>query len=80
MNINSAKSTLFHLSFVPNIPIIFALIILASAPFFILQNDEGFANTFAGYALYLLIVGVLGKIMIFLISKNNHEKKPVQKY
>jgi hypothetical protein len=70
---SSAKTRLFQVSFLPNIPIIIALIILAFAPFFILNNEEGISNTTAGYALYLIIIGVLGKIILFLTIKQPAE-------
>ena len=70
---NSGKATLFRVSFLPNFPIIIALIILFSTPFLILYNEERVANTFAGYALSLLIVGVLGKIILSVINKESHK-------
>jgi hypothetical protein len=47
-----------------NLPVIIALNLLASAPFFLLQNQEDIANQNANYPFYLLIIGVLWKIIV----------------
>jgi Ca2+/Na+ antiporter len=53
-----------------NLPIIIALILLASAPIFLLQNENEIANLNAGYAFYLLIVGILWKIIQYMMDKH----------
>jgi hypothetical protein len=53
-----------------NLPIIIALILLTSAPFLLLQNEQDMANQIAGYAFYFLVAGILWKIIIqYLIGK-----------
>ena len=74
LDVEGSKVAALHVHFLPTYPIIIALIILASAPFLILNNEDGIANTIAGYALYLLLVGVLGKIILFLIRHEPDEK------
>jgi predicted CDP-diglyceride synthetase/phosphatidate cytidylyltransferase len=65
-----------------NLPVIIALFMLASAPFFVLQNQEDIANQYAGYAFYLLIVGIVWKIIQYLMNKhfekNNISAKKVE--
>jgi len=56
-----------------NMPIGIALIMIASAPFLILQNEYDIANQNASYAYYLLIVGVIWKLIQYLRDK----RKPV---
>jgi hypothetical protein len=51
-----------------NLPVIIAL------PFFLLQNEQEIANQTAGYAYYLLIVGILWKIIQHFMT-NHFEKK-----
>jgi hypothetical protein len=46
-----------------NLPIIIALIILTSAPFLLLLHEEDIANQNASYVYYLLIVGVIWKLI-----------------
>jgi len=59
-----------------NLPIIIALVLLISAPFLILQNEEDIANQIAGYAYYLLIVGILWKIIQHFMN-THFEKKNI---
>ena len=59
-----------------NLPVIIALVMLASTPFFLLQNDQEIANLIAGYAYYLLIVGILWKIIQYFMN-NHFEKKNI---
>jgi hypothetical protein len=59
-----------------NLPVIIALILLASAPFFLLHNQQDIANQNAGYVFYLLIVGILWKIIQHLMN-NHFEKKNI---
>jgi len=65
-----------------NLPVIIALIMLASPPFFLLQNQDEIANQNAGYAFYLLIVGILWKIIQHFMNKhfekNNTSAKKVE--
>jgi hypothetical protein len=58
---------------ISNLPIIIALIMLSSTPFLLLQNEENIANQYAGYAFYLLAVGILWKIIQYL--RDNHRHK-----
>ena len=48
---------------IPNFPIIVALVLLASAPIFLLSNNYDVANQNAGYAFYLLIAGIIWKVI-----------------
>lgn len=59
-----------------NLPVIIALVMLGSTPFFLLQNEQDIANQIAGYACYLLIVAILWKIIQHFIS-NHLEKKNI---
>ena len=56
-----------------NLPVNIPLIKLACVPFFLLQNQEGIANQNAKYAFYLLINGVLRKIIQYFMIR--HGKK-----
>jgi len=56
-----------------NLPIIIALVMLISAPFLLLQNEQEIANQNAGYAYYLLIAAILWKIIQYLIGKHPTE-------
>ena len=56
-----------------NLPIIIAIILLVSTPFLILQKEEQIANQIASYAYYLLIAGVIWKLVQYLGDK----RKPV---
>jgi Ca2+/Na+ antiporter len=58
-----------------NLPIIIALIVLGSAPFFILQNELYIANQLAAFTFYSLVVGVMWKIIQYLMDRNQHEIK-----
>jgi hypothetical protein len=69
--------TLLRSNFVlSDLPVIIALVMLASAPFFLLQNQDEIANQIAGYAYYLLIVAILWKIIQHFIN-NQFEKKNI---
>jgi hypothetical protein len=65
-----------------NLPIIIAPIILTSAPFLLLLHEEDIANQNASYAYYLLIVGVIWKLIQFLRDKpksvNNINRKNLE--
>jgi hypothetical protein len=52
-----------------NLPVIIALVMLASTPFFILQKVNEIANQIAGYAFYFLIAGILWKAIQYLINR-----------
>ena len=56
-----------------NLPIIIALILLTSAPFLLLQNEQDIANQIAGYAFYFLVAGILWKIIQYLMGKHPPE-------
>ena len=56
-----------------NLPIIIALILLTSAPFLLLQNEQDLANQIAGYAFYFLVAGILWKIIQYLIGEHPPE-------
>jgi Ca2+/Na+ antiporter len=58
-----------------NLPIIIALILLGSAPLFILQEELYIANQLAGFAFYSLIVGVIWKIIQYLMNRHQHENE-----
>lgn len=54
----------FSKSFIlPNLPIIVALFILSTSPIFLLHNNYDVPNQNAGYAFYLLIAGIIWKII-----------------
>jgi hypothetical protein len=59
-----------------NSPVIIALVLLASTPFFLLQNEQEIANQITGYAYYFLIVAILWKIIQHFLS-NRFEKKNI---
>lgn len=59
-----------------NLPVIIALIMLASAPYFLLHYQQDIANQNAGYAFYLLIVAILWKIIQHVMD-NHFEKKNI---
>ena len=59
--------------FLSSIPVIVALIMLGSAPLFLLQDELAIANQFAGYAYYFLIISVLWKIIQYLTNRSRHE-------
>jgi hypothetical protein len=50
-------------SFLLNLPILIALILLSSTVFLLLQNQLDIADKTAGYAFYLLIAGIFCKIV-----------------
>jgi hypothetical protein len=58
-----------------NLPVIIALIMLGSLPILILLHHEDNANQNAGYAFYFLIVGVLWKIVQYLMGKYLHQNE-----
>jgi hypothetical protein len=59
-----------------DLPVIIALVMLASTPFFLLQNEHQIANQIAGYAFYFLIVAILWKIIQHFMN-NPFEKKNI---
>jgi hypothetical protein len=73
INYNTLTKQLFSNFIFSNLPVIIALILLTSAPFLILQNEEEIANQNAGYAFYFLIVGILWKIIQYLMNKHPHK-------
>ncbi len=56
----------FGYHFFYNLPIIIALIMLGISPLMIILNENENANQIAGYAFYLIIVGVVCKIIQYL--------------
>ncbi len=60
-----------------DLPVIIALIMLASTPFFLLQNEPEIANQTAGYAYYLLIAAILWKVIQYLIGKHPPERNNI---
>ena len=56
-----------------NLPVIIALIMICCAPFLLLQNEQEIANQIAGYAYYLLVVGILWKIIQFVLKLYPHK-------
>ena len=76
MNLKLPKTKLeIDKDFLSSIPVIIALIMLGSAPLFLLQDELAIANQFAGYAYYFLIIGVLWKIIQYLINRSRHEEE-----
>ena len=71
-NYKSTKLRIIYFA-LSNLPIIIALILLASAPIFLLQNENEIANINAGYAFYFLIVGILWKIIQSVIKRYSHK-------
>jgi hypothetical protein len=65
----------FGKTILSNLPIIIALIMLGSAPLFILQDELYIANQLAALAFYSLIVGVIWKIIEYLINRHQHENE-----
>ena len=59
---------------ISNLPVIIALLLLASSPIYILQNEIEIANQNAGYAFYFLIAGILWKIIKHLMYKLSPKK------
>jgi len=57
---------------IPNLPVIIALIVLSSAPLFLLLNEQDAANQNAEYAFYFLIAGVIWKIIQYLTINHRH--------
>ena len=62
-----------------NLPVIIALILLASALYFLFHNQQDIANQNAGYAFYLLIVGIFWKIIQHLMNNHFEEKNISEK-
>jgi len=48
---------------------------LGSAPLFILQDELYIANQLAAFAFYSLIVGVMWKIIQYLMNRHQHENE-----
>jgi len=59
-----------------NLPVIIALVMLASTSFFLLQKEQEIANQIAGYAYYLLILAIFWKIIQHFMN-NHFEQKNV---
>jgi len=64
--------TFLRTYFLPNLPVIVALILLSSTPLFLLINEPDAANRNAEYAFYFLIAGVIWKIIQYLTIKHQH--------
>ena len=62
----------FGYHFFYNLPIIIALIMLGISPLMIILNENENANQIAGYAFYLIIVGVVFKIIQYLKNSSLH--------
>jgi hypothetical protein len=58
-------------NFLSNLPVIIALIMLGSTPLLILLNEQEIANQTAASAYYLLIVGVIWKVIQYLNDMRN---------
>jgi len=58
----------FNYYIIWNLPVIIALIMLCWACLYILQNELETANQVAGYAYYLLIIGLVWKTIQFFIK------------
>lgn len=56
----------FGYHFFYNLPIIIALVMLGITPLMIILNENENANQIAEYAFYLIIVGVVCKIIQYL--------------
>jgi hypothetical protein len=84
INFNTLTKKLFSNFVFSNLPVIIALVMLASTPFFLLQNEQEIANQIAGYAYYLLIVAILWKIIQHFMNnhfeKKNKSEKKEEKY
>jgi hypothetical protein len=76
INRNWLIQRLFNNFVLSNLPILIALVILAFAPFLILQDKQDIANQRAGYAYYFLIVGILWKIIQYLVT-NGQDKDEI---
>ena len=59
--------------FLPNLPVIVALILLSSTPLFLLINEPDTANQNAKYAFYFLIAGVIWKNIQLLTIKQHKD-------
>jgi len=70
INYNSLTKNLFSNFVLSNLPIIIALVLLGSAPFLLLQNEQHIANQNAAYAYYFLIAAILWKIIQYMMDKN----------
>lgn len=54
---------------ISSLPIIIAIILLASTPILMLQIDQEVANKIAGYSFYLLAGGILLRIIQRIVEK-----------
>ena len=79
MTIGGALTLLRVRSFLINLPVIIPLVVLACAPYFILIKQQDIANDYAGYALYLLVIAVVYKIVQNLVDKQVHKTKVASK-
>lgn len=61
----------FDKDFLSNLPVIIALIMLGSTPLLILLNEQEIANQTASSAYYLLIVGIIWKILQYVNDMRN---------
>jgi hypothetical protein len=62
----------FGYHFFYNLPIIIAMVMLGISPLMIILNENENANQIAGYAFYLIIVGVVFKIIQYLKNGSLH--------
>ena len=65
-------------AFFYNLPIIIALVMLVICPFLIMLDESEKANQVTGYAFYLLVLGVLVKIVQYFKNGSLKESTRVQ--
>ena len=58
---------------ISDIPIISALALLACAPLLLVQNQGMVANEIAKYAYYLLVIGIVWKVVLYLLTRKNNK-------
>ena len=68
----------FNHTFFYNLPIMIALVMLSVAPLFIMLNEGENANQITGYAFYLIIIGVLFKIIQYFKNGSLKGKSQVE--
>lgn len=69
----------FGYHFFYNLPVIIALVMLGLAPLLIILNENENANQIAGYAFYLIIIGVLCKIIQYFKNGSVNGVNQVEK-
>jgi hypothetical protein len=65
----------FGKTILSNFPIMIALIIIGSVPIFILQDGFYIANQIATFALYCLIVGIIWRIVHYLLRTHQYKNE-----